>query len=513
MVRSVFILLLLVPVSAVASLDISGIRVTVPYFSPNGDGVKDLTGIKFDVASDHDTVYVWVSVIDADGVTVKTLAEAEPREPGRVDKLWYGRDASGAVAPEGVYKFEIIVMADSESRGPVTASVVLDITAPGFDPFIHPTLYVPNLPFADSVVTIEVTTVNSQPEDWLSVWVAIEAQPETVCTVQLLHGDSTYECYWDGREKQEGDHDLFIRVWDEAGNDNQGQYSIEVDLGGPTVQFTYPQKTWLSAFPDSVAGFALDRNGVDSIGVRFSSGTGYGPVSAHWSGDTLFWYAGWPDDLTNEGRYDVECLARDSIGYETIATREVRVDTTAPNIPTLTVPDRVSSPAVTVRGTCSGSDSVFLYLIWQDVEVLAAKLVCAAAGEFEKDLVPGIGENRIYATSKDKAWNISGPSDTATVTYEEKIGLVVPERIISGSRIEVNLSRQALSITMRVFSVDGHYVGTEVWYPQGLYNEFEWDLKDADGDNVRNGVYLLVFEVSYSDGTKSVEKKVAVVSR
>ena len=116
-------------------------------------------------------------------------------------------------------------------------------------------------------------------------------------------------------------------------------------------------------------------------------------------------------------------------------------------------------------------------------------------------------------TLKDRAGNESDWSDTAVVVYDEIAGITVPEKLDPGAKIDVNLSSPAGEVVLRVFSIDGYHIVTETWQPKGLYNEFEWDLKDADNEDVKNGLYLLVFQILFADGSESLEKRVVVVSR
>ncbi|MFH1311692.1 MAG: FlgD immunoglobulin-like domain containing protein [Candidatus Eisenbacteria bacterium] len=513
MLRFLTLLILVLPVSVSGSVSVSEISVTVPFFSPNNDGVQDLTGISFKVGSDRDTVYVWISVTDQQDNPVKTLAEAEAREPGGVYKLWDGTDASGAAVSEGIYSFDIVAMANSDSDGPYSAGVVLDRTAPNFTTLIYPSPYVPGLPFADSILTVEITAIDTEPDDWLSLWIMNQALPETLCTTQLIHGDATYACTWDGREEADGTYELFVRVRDRAGNSNQASYSIKLDARGPVVEFTYPEKAWLDSVPTSVAGWVFDQSDVDSIGLRFSQDSEYLPVNIMSAGDTLIWNVEWPEDLRHGGTFNLGCYAGDSIGYETVKTFVVYVDTTIPVTPVFDALDRVSSADVTMRGTSSPSDSVFVYLIRPGASEKSAGVLCNAAGRFQADFELGIGRNLFRAFARDRAGNESDWSDTAIVVYDETVGITVPEKLDPGARIDVNLTRPASEVILSIFSVDGYHIVTKTWQPNDLYSEFEWDLKDADNKDVRNGLYLLVFQVSFADGGQSVEKRVVVISR
>jgi hypothetical protein len=514
MVRNLFILLMILPVSAAAFVNVSTPDPTESHFSPNGDGIKDFMGVSFNVQSDQETVLIWISVNDEDGNAVKTIITAAPRQPGTVHELWDGTADPSGIASEGFYTFQVRAVADSYSDADTSAKFVLDVTPPGFEPpLIEPKPYTPALPYADSLLTIEVRVLDSQPDDWLQVWVLGPDKPETLRTAKLVDGDTVYTSQWDGHNVEEMEDTVWIRTWDEAGNRRQKSYPFYVDNIGPRMKFTYPEKAWLDSVPTSVAGWVFDQGDVDSIGLRFSQDSEYGPVSTTSGKDTLAWYADWPADLQHGGTFNLQCFASDSIGYETVKSFVVYVDTTAPKVPVLVVPDYVSSPLITLSGTSSANDSVFVRRVWQGATRDSVGLLATAAGGFEASFDLDIGKNLFRAFARDRAGNRSAWSDTAIAVYGETMGITVPERWGPGTRIDANFSRPASEVTLRVFSVDGYYIATHTWRPEDLYNEFEVEPKDDDGKDVRNGLYLFVFEIRFADGSTSTEKMVVVASR
>jgi hypothetical protein len=262
-----------------------------------------------------------------------------------------------------------------------------------------------------------------------------------------------------------------------------------------------------------VTGWVYDQSHVDSIGLRFSQDTEYSPVNIVPAGDTLFWYVDWPEDLRRAGTFNLQCYASDSVGYETVKTLVVYVDTTSPDVPVFDAIGPLTRADVTVTGTSSANDSVFIYLIWPLPNEDSARVLCNAAGRFQADFELAMGQNLFRAFARDRAGNESAWSDTATVVYDEIVGITVPEKLDPGDRIDVNLTRSASEVVLRVFSIDGYHIATESWRPRELNNEFEWNLKDTDGKDVKNGLYLLVFQITYDDGGEAIEKRVVVVSR
>jgi hypothetical protein len=510
MLKALLLTVCLVPAIALGSVEITDIRVENPAFSPNGDGVQDSSAVDFTVASDLNWVLVWVWVTDDEGRTVRTLADDEAAEPGSLAKGWDGRDSAGEPAPEGQYTFRLYARAGQDTTPTFSAGTMLDLTHPVFSTLISPNPYTPDLPMADSVVSVKVMVEASEPEDWLSAYVVTEAQPETLCTVRLDLGNTTYECTWDGRAKDDGTYPLRVELYDDAGNISAASYAIRLDTHGPSLGITDPQEGHLNLFPERAGGFATDPSGIDSLGFRFTADSQYGPVVIEASGDTLYWYVPWPDDLHTDGSYRLEILAVDSPGHTAQVSKEVVIDTEAPNAPELhPLPAVVHYPRLTVTGSCSGRDSLLLYLNSE----IAMRLACPAGGTFAADLALLEGANTIQAVARDKAGNQSPPSALVTVSYIKEIGIDVPERFGPDSVIRFTLSKEADRITLRVYTLDGSYVASTAKASPDLVDEMTWDLKDSDGKDVLNGVYVMVFETAYGDGDRSVERQAVVVAR
>ncbi len=82
----------------------SNLWVSEPYFSPNGDGVKDTTDVVFrpDTATS-----VKIVVVDAQGQTIRTFKDGELVDSSGTVVTWDGRTEDGAVAKDGQYQLQI----------------------------------------------------------------------------------------------------------------------------------------------------------------------------------------------------------------------------------------------------------------------------------------------------------------------------------------------------------------------------------------------------------------------
>ena len=107
---------------------ILGTEVPNKFFSPVCECNTDVAIIRFRLRT-RDTIDV--EILDRGGNVVRTLARKQPEAAGRVEFIWDGRDESGAVAPEGVYKPRVRLAAQ---RRTITLPnpFSLDVTRPKF---------------------------------------------------------------------------------------------------------------------------------------------------------------------------------------------------------------------------------------------------------------------------------------------------------------------------------------------------------------------------------------------
>lgn len=506
---------LAMPFTALASVAISALDASPDPFSPNGDDIRDSTVVSFTLETDEPGAFVWVTVTDSEDKVVIRLAEAESSQPGRIEKVWMGQTSSGDPAPDGIYTFEVKAKAGADSTPVLARNVRLDTTAPiieGVRP--HPAPYAPlvpgDAPGADSLLTIDVDITGSSAGDWLSVVIMVPGDPLTLCTHGLSDVDSTYTCFWDGREYDDGVYTLEVSTYDPAGNQATSSHSVDLDLEPPELTIDYPGQAAMDTFPDQVRGSFYDRNDVDSIGFRFHGGMDYVDVIVPAPCCPYPWFVEWPDSLRRDGDYTLEVYAADTPGYEKTVTRLVSIKTLPSDAPTINpLPEKVSEPVLAVAGTGGAGDTLFLYLNG----AVEAQTMCSSGGTYATNVDLDLGMNEIYAVSRDVAGHYSEPSETVTVEYTEQVGITVDERLDGPAGIEVNLGRDASQIVLRVFSLTGAFVQTVVENNPERFGEMEWDLTDTDGKQVKNGPYVLVFEIRYSDGSTDVEKLAVVVAR
>ena len=97
------------------------------FFSPNGDGRRDVDRISFKVKEADE---VTVTVVDRDGERVRRLGSGIDARPDRdVTVVWDGKTDAGARAPDGLYRMQL----GSRRTGrtvTIAGSFVVDTTAP-----------------------------------------------------------------------------------------------------------------------------------------------------------------------------------------------------------------------------------------------------------------------------------------------------------------------------------------------------------------------------------------------
>lgn len=502
-----FLAMVALPATACAFVEVSNISVRPAPFSPNGDGVNDTTVVSFTTSSEAKSVRLYIDVVDASEDTVAVLADGEEFDTGETEFLWDGLMTGGSPAPEGVYEFVIVAADDHYTTPPSSISAGLDVTPPHFTTNIHPNPYTPDIPLADSVLAIEMSVTSAEGGDLIAATISTREPPETLCTYSLAPADSTYLCEWNGREGADGLYDVYVRSSDPAGNFMEAHYEVDLDVEAPAISIESPAESFLDYIPTTYWVTATDRNGVDSLKVRFYAGSDYMVPEGYPQAECCY---DWPESLRIEDEFLLECLALDGQGHWGSNFRSVLVDTTLPERPVIeALPEKVGAPSLTVDGTGTAEDSVKVYLNGE----MKKRAKISEAGSWSVTLTLALGVNTVYAVSSDLAGNVSSPSETVQVEYTEATGIKVPEEFTGDSAIEINLAREAGRIVIRVLSLEGSHITTITRDSPGLYNEIEWDLADAGGKQVKNGVYVFVIEVIYADGGSEIEKKAVIVSR
>jgi FlgD Ig-like domain len=184
------------------------------YFSPTCDCSTSKARFSFLLRA-PDTLDVYV--LDADGKQVATLARGLDRRAGRVELTWDGRDSSGAVAPEGLYRLRIhlhharrSILLPTTTRLDTTPPHIrlLPLTRTTLSPGLGGDAGTLNVQFRSSERGRATLLVDGKP-----------AAPAKAVRVRLstLQWDGTVH----GRPLAKGPHELTLVVVDRAGNRSQ----------------------------------------------------------------------------------------------------------------------------------------------------------------------------------------------------------------------------------------------------------------------------------------------------
>lgn len=111
---------------------ISYLEATPTPFSPNGDGKRESTSVRFGL---EDNVLVTLTVLDKIGTVKHTLVANQPMSKGAVALNWDGKDDAGNRLPDEVYTVGLLAALASNPllKQEEKISVILDQTAPTID--------------------------------------------------------------------------------------------------------------------------------------------------------------------------------------------------------------------------------------------------------------------------------------------------------------------------------------------------------------------------------------------
>ncbi|WP_224249089.1 CARDB domain-containing protein [Hyalangium gracile] len=144
-----------------------------PYFSPNGDGLRDTTEVSYRLAAE---AAVEARIEDGQGRTVRTLTAAAAAASSL---SWDGRSAEGRVVPDGAYSIHVRTLAPATERLLGTLTAVVDTNRTLLDSSAPSSLEVENLQ----------DTASARPWDGVAA-----AMPDESGVVFYGHETATERC-------------------------------------------------------------------------------------------------------------------------------------------------------------------------------------------------------------------------------------------------------------------------------------------------------------------------------
>jgi hypothetical protein len=354
----------------------------------------------------------------------------------------------------------------------------------------------------------EITYATSDPPPTDSVEVDLVVYGPSGARVEtfperLVAANGIFKDVWNGEiASDDGLHKIEVTVTDRALNSTTEWSFVDVDLDGPDITITnLENNVTVAVVPDSLFGWAWDRHGVrDSVWARYDNDDPFEEVTTrHIRDDTLFFSLPLSSVIVDEGSYILGFRAKDKLGQRSIRALSFTFLTAA--VPVLKQPENpvTRSPDFLLDGTVSGAES-FMMRIYQN-DALADSTFPNILGNWPHPmtLVPGL--NQIYATMVDDAGNVSQPSKTIEITFDNSGGLFVPQPFRPGDAFQLNLSKAASTVTLRIYDLGGNLV-TILYSTDNTFNiSIPWDGLNGDSEEVKKGPLVVVSAVAYADGS------------
>ena len=503
---------------AAARLDaqiVDHIAIDYPSISPNGDGVRDSSAVI--VALQEPALRLVVTLEDTlSAAVVDTLLDIGNPAAQSYETVWNGTDSLGAPLPEGGYRLRFLVTGGATPEE-YTRTVIVDVTRPLITlDRIEPGVYTPDIGGASDEVLIYFYLADLAEPDSVEITITDPLGLETTVPHGAMANGLQSVPWAGGEEAADGFHRLSLRAFDEAGNgsaDTTG--SINVDTKGPDLSFIDPLDGTVREVPLTQEGYCWDRNGVEEPTLVWNGGDPFPPHSTFWQGDTLFWSFDLRDSVLVGGVYverscTLQVLCSDLPGREAEESMAFTIDLTAPSPPVLNPPvSPVRTPDYDVVGTSPDGASVTVFrAAGTDTASYQEALLLEI---FSVPVVLHLGENEIWAVVEDEAGNPSDPSGSILVVYDDAAGIYYPEAFRGPDSFEIMTETEALGVEIAIFTLTGEEV--VILTEQGPATRFDvgWSLLNGDGEEVRNGPYLVVITVEYASGKRTEKNFIAVV--
>ena len=231
------------------------------WVSPNRDGRKDTVTVRFDLP---EAQRVTVSLVDSSGEVVRTLADDRFLAKGTQPFRWDGRDDSGRVVPDGIYRLRVGLREEGRS---VTAPRVLHVDTRPPRPRIvaaTPPTVVPGAGTRRGRVRVRFSGP-SNPAPEVGVWRTDSGKAVQVAGFEGRRGRQSFT--WDGlvngAPAPEGSYAFSVTVEDKAGNRGSAPRRLPptrrgaVRRGGVTVSYLSLSGPLVPVKPGAIARFQI----------------------------------------------------------------------------------------------------------------------------------------------------------------------------------------------------------------------------------------------------------------
>lgn len=513
------------PSSAEAAELVTAFDVKYSAFSPDGDGAQDLT--YFPLTLSEDSPALSLVVYEGDSTTVvDTLVAGVPRAAGVDTVFWDGTDRLGQTVAEGLYLVRLAARGTTAADTVITLPVAVDVTPPKLQILLsEPGIYAPGLEGTPQIYSLTFTVTNSSPtyglptlEDQLLIQLfgpnEAKVTLDTFVTVRPAYRgqDGTYELEWNANymnQVADGHYRFKFQLNDMAGHHASASDRPNVDVEPPDIGYLNMESgQTLAVVPDSLRAWAWDRNGIDSLFVRYAASRPYLPVAdRRVERDTTFFSVPLADSAGTEGQHRVSFRIMDGAaadtGWVSTPSLSFEVDMTAPAPPTLNPFNGTwRNPDFDIVGRWS--DGTEIVRVYQNGALVDSVFTVALESQGIDSLTVAVtlteGRNVFTAIAVDEALNESGPSNEVWVQFASDAGLFMPAPFTPNDEFHLNLPTTASRATLRLYDLSGDVVVVlSNPYPARSY-AFSWDGMNGDGESTKKGPLVAVSQAEYDDG-------------
>ena len=488
-----------------------------PSISPNGDGVQDSSAVV--IALQESALRLVVTLEDTvSAMVLDTLLDIADPSAQEYETFWNGTDSLGTLLPDGGYRLSLLVTGAAGDEE-YARTVIVDTMRPVITlDRIEPGVYTPDIEGTSEEVLIYFYLADLGVPDSVEI-IVINPQGVEIDVPPGPLAEGLNSASWVGNESSaDGLYGLSLRAYDEAGNESVDTTGfINVDTEAPSIVFIDPLPEFVKEVPLIQEGTCTDRNGIEEPLLVWNGSDPFPPHGTSWEGDTLIsWSFDLRDSVLAGGSYvertcTLQVTCSDILGHETEEKMIFTIDLTPPDPPLLRTPQSpVHNPEYEVVGSSPQGDTVMVYrAAGTDTASYTKNLVLEIFG-VPVDLL--LGENEIWAKVADLAGNWSEPSNKIIVVYDDAAGYFYPEAFRGPDSFEILTNSEALGVEIKIYTLGGDEVATLGEGGPATRFEIEWSLLNDDGEEVRNGPYLVVITVEYASG-KRVEKNFIAVVR
>lgn len=375
-------------------------------FSPNGDGLREVVNVVYDVFSP-----VMLDLrVKRGGVIVRRLLSQSPTVPGERAAVWDGLNDAFVATPDGEYTLEIRATSSANATDIQTeeTTIVLDSTPPIFK---LDTVLRPFMPGS------EVFVGSVADQALIGYQVFVEGPLPTTKRVLFTEGSVVISKSELGTLTQLGLDDASYRIRvladDDAGNTTNVQtLDFELDSKVPTVTFSNPAPgTFVSrSRPADISGLLDDRN-LHSADLTIHGNSIYAPPVSSSSMAITFAFDGMklPD-----GSYATQLIGTDKAGNVGVANGTINVDNTPP---TAVILSPVANAAIGTKVPVIGTVN--------DANIESWKLELGSGAGDSLDSLTVIGRGADNASNEQLSQLVGLPPDgpaTLRLTVEDKGG-------------------------------------------------------------------------------------------